>query len=118
MLVAERGADRALSGQARRHGLTLNTFIQGAWALLLGRLTGHTDVVFGITVAGRPPEIAGIESMVGLFINTVPLRIKLPAAKPLLDLLRELQDSRVLPDRAPASGACRDPAPGRNGRAV
>ena len=84
----------ALSGQARRHGLTLNTFIQGAWGLLLGRLTGRTDVVFGITVAGRSPEIAGIERMVGLFINTVPLRIKLPAAKPLLDLLRELQDSQ------------------------
>ena len=93
-LVLSEALTTSLSGEARRHGLTLNTFIQGAWGLLLGRLTGHTDVVFGITVAGRPPEIAGIESMVGLFINTVPLRIKLPAAKPLLDLLRELQDSQ------------------------
>ena len=69
----------ALSRQARRQGLTLNTFIQAAWAILLGRLSGRDDVVFGVTVAGRPPEIAGIESMVGLFINTLPLRIKLPA---------------------------------------
>ena len=50
--------------------------------------------MFGVTVAGRPPEIAGIESMVGLFINTLPLRIKLPANKPLLALLREVQDSQ------------------------
>ena len=68
----------ALTRQARQQGLTLNTLIQAAWAILLGRLTGRDDVVFGVTVAGRPPEIAGIESMVGLFINTLPLRIKLP----------------------------------------
>ena len=77
----------ALSRQARRQGLTLNTFIQAAWAILLGRLTGRDDVVFGVTVAGRPPEIAGIERMVGLFINTLPLRIKLPPGKPLSELL-------------------------------
>ena len=68
----------ALSGQARSHGLTLNTILQGAWAILLGRLTGRDDVVFGTTVAGRPPEIAGIQTMVGLFINTLPVRV--PAA--------------------------------------
>ena len=82
----------ALTQQARRQGLTLNTFIQAAWAILLGRLTGREDVVFGVTVAGRPPEIAGIESMVGLFINTLPLRVRLPADKPLIALLRELQE--------------------------
>src|SRR5262249_40635107 len=59
----------ALREQARRHGLTLNTFMQAAWGLLLGRMSGRADVVFGVTVAGRPSEIAGIESMVGLFIN-------------------------------------------------
>ena len=68
-----------------------NTFIQAAWAILLGRLTGRDDVVFGVTVAGRPPEIAGVESMVGLFINTLPLRVRLPADKPLITLLREVQ---------------------------
>ena len=77
----------ALTQQARSRGLTLNTYIQAAWGILLGRLTGRDDVVFGVTVAGRPPEIAGIESMVGLFINTLPLRIKLPPGQSLGDLL-------------------------------
>ena len=84
----------ALSQQARRHGLTLNTLLQAAWAILLGRMTGRDDVVFGVTVAGRPPEIAGIERMVGLFINTLPLRVKVPAGKPLLELLKEVQDGQ------------------------
>ena len=83
-----------LSGQARSQGLTLNSFVQAAWAILLGRMTGRDDVVFGVTVAGRPPEIAGIETMVGLFINTLPLRIKLPPSLSLLSLLKELQDSQ------------------------
>src|SRR5947209_20186307 len=84
----------ALRQQARRQGLTLNTIIQAAWAILLGRLTGRDDVVFGVTVAGRPPEIAGIESMVGLFINTLPLRIKVAPDKPLRELFRQVQDSQ------------------------
>src|SRR5919109_788704 len=82
----------ALRRQARRQGLTLNTLFQAAWAILLGRLTGRDDVLFGVTVAGPPSEIAGIETMVGLFINTLPLRIKLPPTKPLLELLKEVQD--------------------------
>src|SRR5262249_6639427 len=84
----------ALTDAARRQGLTLNTLVQVAWAILLGRLTNRSDVVFGITVAGRPPEIAGIERMGGLFINTVPLRVALPTAKPLAVLLREVQESQ------------------------
>ncbi|MFL5071599.1 MAG: amino acid adenylation domain-containing protein, partial [Xanthobacteraceae bacterium] len=84
----------ALGQQARSRGFTLNTLIQAAWAILIGRSTGRDDVVFGITVAGRPPDIRGIESMVGLFINTLPLRIKLPPAKRVLDLLKEVQDDQ------------------------
>ena len=84
----------ALTQQARRHGLTLNTVLQAAWAILLGRLSGREDVVFGVTVAGRPPEIAGIERMVGLFINTLPLRVKLAPGKPLLALLKEVQETQ------------------------
>ena len=57
--------------------MTLNTLMQAAWGVLLGRLTGRDDVVFGVTVAGRPPELAGVEQMVGLFINTLPLRMRL-----------------------------------------
>ena len=82
----------ALNREARGRGLTLNTYIQAAWAILLGRLTGRDDVVFGITVAGRPPELPGIESMVGLFINTLPLRVRLAPEQPLGSLLAQLQD--------------------------
>ena len=94
VLTLSESLTTALTQQARRQVLTLNTFMQAAWAILLGRLTGQSDVVFGVTVAGRPPEIAGIENTVGLFINTLPLRIKLPANKPLLALLREVQDNQ------------------------
>ncbi|MFE9635253.1 amino acid adenylation domain-containing protein [Streptomyces sp. NPDC006463] len=84
-----------LRDQARRHGLTLNTVLQGAWALLLSKLTGREDIVFGATVSGRPPEIPGIETMVGLFINTLPVRIELPAAEPLATALARLQSRQA-----------------------
>ena len=84
----------ALTALARQHGLTLNTLIQAGWAILLGRMTGREDVVFGVTVSGRPPEIAGIESMVGLFINTLPLRVQLPPGTALLELLRQVQNDQ------------------------
>ncbi|MGY9063719.1 non-ribosomal peptide synthase/polyketide synthase [Streptomyces sp. CAS3] len=76
---------------AQRSGLTLNTILQGAWALLLSRYGGGTDVVFGTTVSGRPAELPGVTSMVGLFINTLPTRARVDGERPLLDWLRELQ---------------------------
>ncbi|WAP59563.1 non-ribosomal peptide synthase/polyketide synthase [Streptomyces sp. S465] len=77
---------------ARRSGLTLNTVIQAAWAVVLGRLTGRRDVVFGATVAGRPADLPGMESMLGLFINTVPVRVRLDPARSVAETLTELQD--------------------------
>jgi hypothetical protein len=68
------GLANRMRALASRHQLTLNAIVQGAWALLLSRYCSETDVVFGATVAGRPPELAGIESMLGAFINTVPIR--------------------------------------------
>ncbi|WP_432140263.1 amino acid adenylation domain-containing protein [Streptomyces sp. bgisy084] len=79
---------------ARQRGLTVNTLVQGAWAVVLGRLTGRDDVVFGTLVSGRPPEVAGIESMVGMFINTVPVRVRLDAGAPVTDNLARLQDEQ------------------------
>ncbi|MGW0538703.1 condensation domain-containing protein, partial [Streptomyces sp. NPDC003032] len=76
---------------ARVQGLTVNTVIQGAWALVLARLAGRTDVVFGATVAGRSAELPGVESMVGLFINTVPVRVPLDGAQPVSHMLTALQ---------------------------
>ncbi|MFG3137267.1 amino acid adenylation domain-containing protein [Streptomyces sp. NPDC048211] len=79
---------------ARAHRLTLNTLVQGAWGLVLGHLTGRHDVVFGATVSGRPPEIPGIESMVGLFINTVPVRLRTAPGETLAALLTRLQEEQ------------------------
>ncbi len=79
---------------ARAHRLTLNTLVQGAWGLVLGHLTGRPDVVFGATVSGRPPEIPGIESMVGLFINTVPVRLRTTPGETLAALLARLQEEQ------------------------
>ncbi len=58
------------------HNVTLATFIYGTWGMLLHKYTGNRDIVFGVTLSGRTAEIKGIESMVGLFINTLPLRIE------------------------------------------
>nr|ADU56135.1 hypothetical protein CA915-14 [uncultured organism CA915] len=85
------GFTSALTRFARRHGLTLNTLVQGAWALVLSRLTRRTDVVFGATVAGRPADLPGVEECVGLFINTVPVRVRLDGGQPVVRMLTELQ---------------------------
>jgi amino acid adenylation domain-containing protein/non-ribosomal peptide synthase protein (TIGR01720 family) len=80
---------------ARGGGLTLNTLLQGAWALLLARYSGETDVVFGSTVSGRPAEVEGVEGMVGLFINTLPVRVPVPAETGVLPWLRALQERQA-----------------------
>ncbi|WP_279345154.1 non-ribosomal peptide synthetase [Streptomyces sp. HP-A2021] len=80
---------------ARRHGMTLNTVIQGVWGLLLARQTGREDVVFGATVSGRPPELEGVERMLGLFINTLPVRVRLRPEEPVIGLLTRLQEEQA-----------------------
>jgi amino acid adenylation domain-containing protein len=89
---------RRLTEQARARNLTLNTVVQGAWAVLLSRHTGREDVVFGSTVNGRSPEIAGVESMIGLLINTVPTRATLRSTDSFNDLVSRLnqEQSRLL----------------------
>nr|WP_281032240.1 non-ribosomal peptide synthetase [Nocardia paucivorans] len=72
-------------------GVTVNTLVQAAWAILLGRLTGRGDVVFGATVSGRPAELPGVESMVGMFINTLPVRVRIDDRATVADLLTRLQ---------------------------
>jgi amino acid adenylation domain-containing protein/non-ribosomal peptide synthase protein (TIGR01720 family) len=80
-----------LRGVAQRNGLTVNTVVQGAWALLLSRYSGQRDVVFGSTVSGRPAELSGVESMIGMFINTLPTRVGVPDGQRLVPWLHELQ---------------------------
>ncbi len=82
---------RRLQALARSTDVTLNTVVQFAWGLLLARHTGRDDVVFGATVSGRPPEIEDVETMAGLFINTVPVRVDLREAGTVRQALARLQ---------------------------
>ena len=82
---------QAINELARSRHTTVNTVLQAAWAQLLGQLTGQQDVVFGTAVSGRPAEVAGAESMVGLLINTVPVRVNMTAASTTAELLDQLQ---------------------------
>ncbi len=84
-------ATEALRALGRRCGVTLGTVVQAAWALLLGRHAGTDDVVFGATVSGRPADLDGAERMLGLFINTLPMRVALPREETVEGWLREVQ---------------------------
>ncbi|MFB6393031.1 amino acid adenylation domain-containing protein [Polymorphospora lycopeni] len=84
-----------LRAAARDHGVTLNTMLNAAWALVLSTAVGRTDVVFGTTVAGRPAQIPYVDDTIGLFLNTVPVRVALDAAEPVGDLLRRMQAERA-----------------------
>jgi len=86
-------ATARLKSFAQRHRLTLSTLVQGAWALLLSRYGDKRDVVFGVTVSGRPPALKGVDAMLGCFINTLPARVRVPPAAPLGGWLKELQAS-------------------------
>ena len=85
----------ALQSLAKRNQVTVNTVVQGAWALLLSRYSGSEDVVFGATVSGRPPHIAGIDKMVGMFINTLPVRVRVKAEEEVGEYLKQLQEEQV-----------------------
>ncbi|MEV4643213.1 amino acid adenylation domain-containing protein, partial [Actinoplanes sp. NPDC049548] len=93
-VVEGEASDAVASGLrdlARDLGLTLNTVVQAAWAVVVGQLTGRGDVVFGASVAGRPADLPGMETMLGLFINTVPVRVRLDPAQTVTELLVRLQ---------------------------
>jgi amino acid adenylation domain-containing protein len=85
----------ALGEVARRHRLTVNTLVQGAWALLLAHRTGEHDVVFGSFLSGRNPALSGVERMVGFFNNLLPVRARIAPAAPLPAWLQEIQLQQV-----------------------
>ncbi len=91
--------DEAISARvdavARQHGLTANVIVQLAWAVLLGALTGRDDVVFGATVSGRPAELPGSERIVGLLINTIPVRVRLDPRLSVAESLAELRAQQL-----------------------
>ncbi|WP_186762711.1 non-ribosomal peptide synthase/polyketide synthase [Lentzea tibetensis] len=89
------GQTSRLRDMAQRNGLTVNTVVQGAWALLLSRYSGHRDVCFGATVSGRPADLPGVDDITGIFINTLPVRVAVDDASGLVDWLRSLQASQA-----------------------
>ncbi|WP_415835650.1 amino acid adenylation domain-containing protein, partial [Corallococcus soli] len=89
-------ATTALQAFTRQHQLTLHTLAMASWGLVLSHYSGEQDVVFGNTVAGRPPELPGSDTLVGIFINTLPTRVRLPShASPLLPWLQSLQAQQL-----------------------
>ncbi|WP_282690095.1 MULTISPECIES: condensation domain-containing protein, partial [unclassified Streptomyces] len=95
-IVLELDEDRtaALADRARRDGVTLNSVLQAAWGLVLSRRTGQNDVVFGAVVAGRNPQLTGVESMVGLLIAMIPVRVALDPAQSLLSTVLRIQEEQ------------------------
>ncbi|MEH2284140.1 MAG: amino acid adenylation domain-containing protein, partial [Nostoc sp.] len=88
-------ATAAVVSFVRQHQLTMSNLVQATWGLLLSRYSQETDVVFGATVSGRPPELVGVESIVGLFINTLPVRVQISEQTELLGLLKDLQAQQI-----------------------
>ncbi|MFD4791097.1 amino acid adenylation domain-containing protein [Streptomyces sp. NPDC058459] len=84
-----------LTTLARTHRVTPSTLLQGAWALLLAARLRSDDVVFGAVVSGRPAELPGVADIVGLCINTVPVRVRIDRTEPLVDLFTRLQDEQA-----------------------
>ncbi|MEV7997172.1 amino acid adenylation domain-containing protein, partial [Streptomyces sp. NPDC086077] len=85
----------ALVELGRQEGVTLSTVVQVAWAFLLGVLKGRDEVLFGETVSGRPPELPGMESMIGLLINTLPVRVSWSRDESVLTVMKRLQRARI-----------------------
>ncbi|HEV3316175.1 MAG TPA: amino acid adenylation domain-containing protein [Candidatus Angelobacter sp.] len=84
-----------LQTMTRQHQITLSVLVQAAWALLLRHYTSERDLVFGVTVSGRPAELAGVDRMVGVFINTLPLRLGLSSDATVFSVLKELQTQQL-----------------------
>ena len=89
-----REATTALQATARASQVTLNTLVHGALALVLSQQSGNKDVVFGVTVSGRPVSLDGVESMVGIFINLLPNRVRIVPEESLASWLRRIQQQQ------------------------
>ncbi|HLG56797.1 MAG TPA: non-ribosomal peptide synthase/polyketide synthase, partial [Vicinamibacterales bacterium] len=94
-LALDEASSAALTQQARHLGVTVNTLVQTAWALVIGQATGRDDVVFGATVSGRPAELPGVDRIVGLLINTVPVRVRIKPGETLRELAESVQSGQL-----------------------
>jgi len=92
MEAGERQAMQALCAQM---GITENTFMQAVWGILLSRYNNTNDVVFGTVVSGRPAEVEGVEGIIGLFINTIPVRVRTNDTTTVRELLQELHQASI-----------------------
>ncbi len=92
--VVEAATTAALRSLAQRQRTTLNTVLLAAWGVVLGRYHGTDDVVAGATLSGRPPELAGVESIVGMFVTTLPLRLRPRPDRVFADWLGEVQSDQ------------------------
>jgi len=86
---------RSLQSLARQHRVTLSTVVLAAWSILLSRYSGEEDVITGMTVSGRPADLAGVEQMVGLFINTLPVRARVDPNLTAGEFLQALQKQLI-----------------------
>ncbi|BEV02807.1 amino acid adenylation domain-containing protein [Chryseobacterium gambrini] len=86
---------KRIESQCKNIGITINTYIQGVWGYLLSRYNGTDDAVFGAVVSGRPPELEDVENMVGLFINTVPVRVKYNKENTVKEFFHELHTQSI-----------------------
>jgi amino acid adenylation domain-containing protein/non-ribosomal peptide synthase protein (TIGR01720 family) len=84
-----------LEAFARHHHLTLNTLLQGAWAILMSCYSGEEDILFGVSVSGRPPELEDVESIVGVMMNNLPARVQVSPEASLVPWLHQLQNHQV-----------------------
>ncbi len=116
--LSAEAAGAGLADFARRHRLTLNTVVQAAWAVVMGRYSGSDDVVFGVTSSGRDGRLDGVDSMVGMLLNTTPVRIRLDSDQPVAAWLTGLQEEQVRArefEQTPLTtiAACSELPPGR-----
>jgi len=94
-VVLDKEKTAGLNKLVGKNRVTLNTAVQTLWAILLGKYIGKEDVVFGAVVSGRPPDLEGAESMVGLFINTIPVRIRFEEKMKFFQLLQQVQNEAL-----------------------
>jgi len=91
VVILDENITAALTSFLAHAQITLNTVVQGAWALTLARRSGTEDVVFGSVSSGRPVDLPGADSIIGFFLNTIPVRVRIPGGCSILAWLAGLQ---------------------------
>ncbi|MCW8930409.1 MAG: amino acid adenylation domain-containing protein, partial [Gammaproteobacteria bacterium] len=86
---------RKLNDLTQQYRITINTLIQGLWAILLSKYSGETDILYGMTVSGRPSEIPGVEQKVGLYINSLPIKIQVKPEQSIGDWFFDIQQQQI-----------------------